>query len=113
MTQQWCKHANLIQNPKESTWQWCRDCGAFRERPQAVWNEPSRPRELRTKLAALLAALLKAEDGPADPEPEASPGTQLRAEWKARVSRIERAIDSLEATFADERAQIMQQWSPP
>ena len=59
MAQQWCKHANLIQNPKESAWQWCRDCGAFRERPEAVWNEPNRPRELRTKLAALLAALLK------------------------------------------------------
>jgi len=67
MPQQWCKHANLIQNPKESTWQWCRDCGAFRERPQAVWNEPSRPRELRTKLAALLAALLKEEDAPVVP----------------------------------------------
>jgi hypothetical protein len=61
MTQKWCNHKEhrLIQNRPDELWQWCRDCGAFREHSGAVWNEPSRPRELRAKFAALLAALLK------------------------------------------------------
>ena len=50
-----CHHpAPRVIAPKKETWQWCRDCGAFRERPNAVWNKPSLLKEIRDALRALL-----------------------------------------------------------
>jgi hypothetical protein len=50
-----CNHpASRVIAPKKETWQWCRDCGAFRERPEAVWNMPSNIRELRAVLRDFL-----------------------------------------------------------
>jgi thymidylate synthase len=33
--------------------------------------------------------------------------------WKKRVARIQLAIENIDTILADERAQIVQQWSPP
>jgi len=38
---------------------------------------------------------------------------QRHETWKARFARIQTAIYNLDAIFADEQRQIVEQWSPP
>ena len=38
-----CRHPKdrvIMDHHDKTTWQWCRECGAFRERPTAVWDSP-------------------------------------------------------------------------
>jgi hypothetical protein len=50
-----CVHPPLrVIAPKKETWQWCRECGAFRESPSAVWNKPSLLKDVRAALRILL-----------------------------------------------------------
>jgi hypothetical protein len=59
-----CTHPKLrliMDHHHKDTWQWCRDCGAFRERPSAIWNEPSDMKTLRSILRDFLG-IRDAED---------------------------------------------------